>query len=143
MFVATCRFTVRGLNHEEIYQFTTCVSSVPAVCRKAAEQGLLDLNATVSSYVDNMFLAAPSVASMQALTNKTLVQVLGPNATNVTVWHLVQLSVYAHKTFGVVFACQGMEKFQKRAHTAIQVTMQSGIPDFDVPSLDEVCNDMT
>eukprot|EP00747_Dinoflagellata_sp_TGD_P167757 gnl/TRDRNA2_/TRDRNA2_192802_c0_seq1.p1 gnl/TRDRNA2_/TRDRNA2_192802_c0~~gnl/TRDRNA2_/TRDRNA2_192802_c0_seq1.p1 ORF type:complete len:431 (-),score=66.84 gnl/TRDRNA2_/TRDRNA2_192802_c0_seq1:46-1338(-) len=62
---------------------------------QAHEKGRLDLNATVSHYLDPM---------LKSKTGKTFVDMFGPNATNMTVWHLV--------------------------------SMQSGIPDFDVPEFD-------
>lgn len=68
-----------------------------AMVMKRWEEGKLDLNATVSHYVDPLF---------KAKLGKTFVDLFGPNATTMTVWHLV--------------------------------TMQSGIPDFDVPAFDDL-----
>lgn len=68
-----------------------------AAVMKRWEAGALDLNATVAHYVDAMF---------KAKLGKTFVELYGPNATTMTVWHLV--------------------------------TMQSGIPDFDVPAFDDL-----
>lgn len=67
-----------------------------AMVMKRWEQGKLDLNATVSHYVDPLF---------KAKLGKTFVDLYGPNATAMTVYHLV--------------------------------AMESGIPDFDVPTQDK------
>lgn len=53
-----------------------------AMVMKRWEQGKLDLNATVSHYVDPLF---------KAKLGKTFVELYGPNATNMTVYHLVAM----------------------------------------------------
>mmetsp|Transcript_44189 Transcript_44189/g.104610 ORF Transcript_44189/g.104610 Transcript_44189/m.104610 type:complete len:487 (+) Transcript_44189:72-1532(+) len=87
----------RDVTAKDTWLFGSATKPYTAVMvMQAMERGLIDLNETVSHYVDPMLLS---------LVNTTMVDLFGPRALNVTVWHLV--------------------------------TMQSGLPDFDVPALDE------
>jgi len=53
-----------------------------ALVMKRWEQGKLDLNASVSHYIDPLF---------RAKLGKSFVELYGPNATNMTVYHLVAM----------------------------------------------------
>jgi len=87
----------RKVNTKDTFLFGSGAKPFTAAAiMKRWEQGKLDLNATVAHYVDSIF---------HAKLGKTFLELFGPNATTMTVWHLV--------------------------------TMQSGIPDFDVPSFDD------
>lgn len=94
--VASGTSGTREMTRDDTFLFGSGVKPFTAsLVMKRWEEGKLDLNATVAHYIDPLF---------KEKLGKTFMELYGPNATSMTVWHLV--------------------------------TMQSGIPDFDVPAFD-------